>query len=802
MEALPQPEGPAALEVNQSRKDNNTCATATRRRVVPLRDGWNFRRCDAAADADAWTQVGLPHSPFVADLDGRDHWFGECEYEHEIQIPPSGAGARAILHIGAAMHTARVFVDGREVGCHVGGYLPFEVELPPGVCDGRSHGLRIRVDNRHDPDVPPGKPFDELDFCWYGGLYRDAELRLYPPVHITDAVAAGAVAGGGVFVRTLAADAAAATLAVRVHVRNTGPATPDLQVRVELAGGDEIVTTVSAPLAPLGSGKAAQVEVQCHVAQPRLWSPDAPSLYDLHVAVVTGGGAVLDARRERVGIRRIHFSRATGFVINGRRVRLRGTNRHQEYPRVGYAAPRAAQYRDARRIKEAGFDYVRLSHYPQSPDFLAACDELGIVVMNCLPGWQFIGGERFRSACFAAAREMIRRDRNHPCVVLWELSLNETVMDDTFTAQLHAIGHEEYPGDQMYTCGWLDRYDVYLRSRQHGEIHTWRNGDKALVVAEYGDWEFFAANDGFNQKTGTGLFARWSNGRKFRGDGERGLRQQAWNHMVALNDTLASPAALDGQWSMFDYARGYDPVRAGCGLMDVFRLPKFSYHFYRSQRDPAESGANWVGGPVVFIASHWTAGSDLRVPVFSNCEAIELRLNGAILARQPVDRAAHSQHLPHPPFFFDLDRFSAGTLEAHGLIGGRSVCVHRVTTPGPATGLRLTCEDEATIPAAGEPDVLIAHAELRDAQGALCVGDTSPLEFAVNGAATLLGARIVRAEAGIASVVLQVPGNAPPFTLRVRSTCDDRFAATRRFGRGQEERADASPIVPRPVAKP
>ncbi|HYD84828.1 MAG TPA: glycoside hydrolase family 2 TIM barrel-domain containing protein, partial [Opitutus sp.] len=477
----------------------------------------------------------------------------------------------------------------------------------------------IRLDNRNDPEVPPGKPFAELDFCWFGGLYRGAELRVRPPLHITEAASAGEPAGGGVFVRTLSASPDTARVAVKTHLRNLAPDDRVVRVQIDLhRAGVLIVSNTSAPHR-VPAASSLHVEQEFLVNTPSLWSPASPSLYDVTVRVIADDGAELDRRGERLGIRHIAFSRSGGFMINGQRVRLRGTNRHQEMPRVGYAVPRAAHYRDARRIKDAGFDYVRLSHYPQSPDFLDACDELGIVVMNCIPGWQFMGGDVFRAACFAAARDLIRRDRNHPCVVLWELSLNETPMDEAFMATLHRIGHEEYPGDQMFTCGWIDAYDVFNHSRQHGSIHTWQNGDKALVIAEYGDWEFYAANEGFDQKTGAGVFDRWSTARQFRRDGERGLLQQALNHIIALNDTLSSPAVLDGQWAMFDYTRGYDPVRASVGVMDVFRLPKFSYHFYRSQRDSDETGPGYSGRPVVFIASFWTPTSDLRIRVFSNC---------------------------------------------------------------------------------------------------------------------------------------------------------------------------------------
>ncbi len=200
---------------------------------------------------------------------------------------------------------------------------------------------------------------------------------------------------------------------------------------------------------------------------PRLWSPAAPHLYRL-LCEVLDGGAVVDAEIHRIGIRHLAIG-PDGFRINGDAMFLRGANRHQEHPYVGYALSDAAQYRDARRIKQAGFDYVRLSHYPQSPAFMDACDELGLVVMNCIPGWQYFNPDpAFTALQYRNCRDLVRRDRNHACVVLWEVSLNESPMPPEFIARTHAIAHEEYPGDQCFTAGWVHGYDVYLHARQHG----------------------------------------------------------------------------------------------------------------------------------------------------------------------------------------------------------------------------------------------------------------------------------------------------------------------------------------------
>lgn len=766
--------------------------------TLPLNQNWEFRRLDPSAES--WRTVELPHSAFVADLDGRNHWFGLCEYRRTLRTIPPPAGTRCVLHVGAAMHTALVIVDGKVVATHRGGYLPFDVDLTDVLAGTGPHELVLRLDNRDNPEIPPGKPFEDLDFCWFSGLYRDVELRLKPALHLTDAVDAAAVASGGVFIRTTAIANGSATLSIQTHVANRSGQPRRGAIRTEVLRHGIVIASALSPMQTVGPDATAAVEQIVTIEQPALWSPDAPHLHEARVTLLDPDGAAIDRTTETFGIRRIAFSRSGGFVINGRPMRLRGTNRHQELPGVGYAVPRAAHFRDARRIKEAGFDYVRLSHYPQSPDFLDACDQLGLVVMGCIPGWQFIGNDAFRTASCQAARDLIRRDRNHPCVVLWELSLNETDMDEEFMARLQAIGHEEYPGDQMFTCGWIDRYDVFIHSRQHGRIHSWQNGDKALVIAEYGDWEYYAGNEGFDQKTGAGVFDRWSTARQFRGDGERGLAQQAANHIAALNDTLSSPAALDGQWAMFDYARGYDPVRAAVGVMDVFRLPKFSYHFYRSQRDASENGAGWSGGPMVFIASHWLPESNLRIPVFSNCDQVELRLNGVPVARQRPARAAFAQHLPHAPFYFDLPRFTPGVLEAIGYIAGEPQARHAVATPSSPAALTLTIDDGGIFPSPGESDVLLAHASVVDARGQLCITDARTVTFEAHDA-ELWSSSACAAEAGIASAVIRLPSTANGFTLTARtSAAEGAFEAVLRWMRpAPQPKPDFAELAPAPA---
>lgn len=178
----------------------------------------------------------------------------------------------------------------------------------------------------------------------------------------------------------------------------------------------------------------------------------------------------MDHYQTRIGIRRIHFSYDSGLTINGERFIFMGTNRVQDYPYVAWVFPNSLQRRDALRLKEGGFQSIRSSHNPQDPSFLDACDELGILVMDCIPGFQYIGDQKFREQSYQNMRDMIRRDRNHPSVILWELSLNETDFDSSFVQEAMRIGHEEYPGDQCFISGWKFPYiyDVFIQTSQHG----------------------------------------------------------------------------------------------------------------------------------------------------------------------------------------------------------------------------------------------------------------------------------------------------------------------------------------------
>lgn len=744
-------------------------AAAATAAEIPFNEGWRFQRVDdgsTPAEPEArlrWTAVTLPHTARIEPRIVNDQWQGIAFYAKSFRAPARWRGRTVMLRVEAAMNVALVKVNGRTVASHLGGYLPFTIDLTPHLRLGAANEILIRLDNRDNPVTGP-KPLRELDFNTYGGLYRGVRLIVKPAVHLSDEMLADRVAGGGLFVTYPEADAARATVQIAADVRNAGSGPSRTNVTHILYDGDREVARSAQEIA-IAAGATERSLQRIALRAPRLWSPKSPNLYRLATIVSAPGGA--DLTETRIGIRRIGID-GDRFVINGERLFLRGVNRHQEYPYVGYALPPQADYRDAKRIKEAGFDYVRLSHYPHSPAFMAAADEIGLVLLDSILGWQFINPDpAFRAQVLRTCRDMIRRDRNHPSVIAWECSLNESAMPKALVRDFHRAVHEEYPGDQAWSAGWQnDGYDIFLQARQHRLQHYEPPG-RPYIVSEYGDWEYYAQNAGFRQDSWADLKEVERTSRQPLGAGEARLLQQAANVQEAHNDNFRTPAFADGYWAMFDYNRGYADDLETSGVMSLERLPKFAYWFFRSQRDANERSPLFDGGPMVRIASHWLPGSSPTLRVFSNAEEVELTLNGRSLGRARPTRNAMSDRLAHPPFLFDSRRFEAGTLEATAFIAGEPVARHRIQTPGPPAWLELDLDDAGVDAAAG--DLLFARATAVDRQRRPVPDAAAEVRFTAGGDFEIVGNPVAALEGGTASVLVRVRRAEPRGSIKARA---------------------------------
>lgn len=708
-------------------------------------DGWRFRFADEAADysaaslsCDGWTAVTLPHTPRYENYNVVRQWQGICWYRKEFGLDAAMRGKRCVLTFEGAMNIADIWINGVHREHHLGGYLPIVIDITDDLHKG-TNSIAVRLDNR-DCNITGPKPVALLDYFLYGGLYRNVRLEFVDEIRITDPFLDRRPAAGGVFVTYDNVSNTSADVNVQVSVANGTRRRSGVKVVNELLDGSAVVAVADGS-AVVEAGGVADVNTGFKVENPRLWSPSSPNLYTLRTTLYAGDRKVGEQSR-RIGIRSIEI-RDRKLYVNGRPTFLRGVNRHQCYPYVGIALSDNAQRRDAVKIKESGFDYVRLSHYPQSPAFLDACDSLGLFVLDAISGWQFFDkSEEFAEYHRRSARELIRRDRNRPCVLAWELSLNETAMPRSFIEDMNDIFHEEYPARYGYTAGWKYGYDIYIEARQYRIKHAVKGYDAPLIVSEYGDWEFYAIDDGFMQHKTRWFQKPELTSRQLREYGEKRMLQQVDNIALAHRDNRNNvPAMADGYWVMFDYNRGLAPDLVSSGVMSLERLPKYACHYFRSLRENGE--------PMIFVASNFDRESGDSVTVFSNCEQARFWLDGEEIGGCSFDRRSVPAGTIARIYVGDR----RGELTARGYVGGREVASHTVRTPGKPSSIRLACDEGGV--KLGRNDMIFVHVHLTDRNGTTIFENGGEVFLAVEGDASIAGSAVVPFRGGIASFLVK-----------------------------------------------
>ncbi|MFM7643734.1 MAG: glycoside hydrolase family 2 TIM barrel-domain containing protein [Sphingomonadales bacterium] len=714
---------------------------------ILFNDNWEFQ----INAADPVTVVNLPHSPKLEPLVMKGQFLGKVVYRKRFDYPLE-KGRHLSIHFEGAMHTADIVLNGQLVGSHVGGYLPFDVDLTVALRDS-ANILEVYLDNREDPTVPPGKPIKDLDFYYHAGIYRNVWLLEASGVQIQNP-----------YFQTINANAQFAEIQLEFDLRYE----PDwiiLPIQVEAKLGETVIQLTNEQF--LDSTNTIVYKGSLKLNTPKLWSPTAPNRYDLTINVICAGDT-LAKKQLKVGIRKPEL-KADGFYLNGEKLFLSGTNRHQEYPYVGYAVPDNAQKRDAQLIKEAGFNFVRLSHYPQAPAFYDACDELGIIVMDAIAGWQFFGPAPFEQRCKNDLRTLISRDRNNPSVIFWENSLNETEMSETFMLEMNQIAKEQL-GNNGFTAGWIDHpsYDVFIPARQHAKAPNYWAGykpkAKAMLIAEYGDWEYYAQNAGFNQTQFADLTPSQRNSRHLRSASEQALLQQAFNFQEASNSNRKGANIIgEANWVCFDYNRGYSPDLEASGIYDITRLPKYAVGFYKSQLlDVSQK-------PFVQIANNWTALSPTTVTVFSNCPQVALYLNDSLIGKKQALRNTASDALVNPPYLFEIKAYNPGKLSAIGLDNKqKTLQTASIQTPQKPVKIALELATLETGIDTAKADLVFVRAKLLDANGTVVPTNDYKVTFSVQAQdAGLMSPAIQQVEAGIASALLRTEAPQTEIVIKV-----------------------------------
>ena len=710
-----------------------------------INNDWLFRIADdTTADYSAekldcadWQSVRLPHTPRYEKFYKGEQWQGICWYRRTIEVDKV-RGEQLWLNIEGAMNVADVWVNGVHCTHHLGGYLPVVVDLTKHLHNGKNT-IAIRLDNNDNPVTGP-RPLKRLDFLWYGGLYRNVSLIRKGEVAITHPFIDTTPAEGGIFVSYDKVSDKSADVNVAVSVENDGKKAKNIVVVNRLIDSEKVIAE-SRKEQRLAGNSRTTVKSAIKVENPRLWSHLTPALYTLHTSIEVNG-KVVDEESRKIGIRSIEI-KDNKLYVNGKKTFLRGVNRHQCHPYIGYAVSDNAQVRDAVRIKEAGFDFVRLSHYPQSTAFLEACDSLGIFVLNCVFGWQYFNKKepKFREFCYQQTRDMVRRDRNHPSILAWESSLNETKQPTDFITEMNRLVHEEYPAPYCYSVGWQPGWDIYVESRQFRIFNNVKEHKDPLIVSEYGDWEYYANDGGLTQYVRNWRQKPELTSRQLREHGEKRMVQMVENLSTAHTDNLPSVKAMaDGYWVMFDYNRGYTDEIEASGVMSHDRLPKYAYYYYRSLRPEGE--------PMVYIASNLDQDSPAEKTIISNCEVVKLLSNGKEVAELNFDLKATPMRT-----FCKVALPYCNNLTAVGYRNGKEVARHTVLAPEKAEKIAIELSECGV--KLGKNDQIFVYVRLQDKNGTTPNFTGGEVRLSIEGDATIEGDNVSPFRAGIASFIIR-----------------------------------------------
>ncbi|MEG1740637.1 MAG: glycoside hydrolase family 2 TIM barrel-domain containing protein [Akkermansia sp.] len=744
------------------------------RNSFDINPGWRYYKGDATGaekidfnDRD-WSLVNLPHGLELLpeEASGCRNYRGPAWYRKSVTVPESMKGKRVRLYFEGIMGKSQVWVNGQMLKDHLGGYLPVIVDVTEHVKYGAPNVIAVKSDNSNDPSFPPGKPQEMLDFCYFGGIYRDAYLLATNKVYITDANEANQVAGGGVFFRTESLDSAkkSAKTKVKVQVANDTKQDKKLMVHVSMTyPGDANPVSVSSPLI-LAPDSKNEVDLTLNLPKVRLWSPENPQLYTLMVHVYEKGakqGAVklIDSCQLPVGVRTFNLS-DKGFVLNGKPYsgKLLGANRHQDFASLGNAVPNNLQWQDAYKLRDAGMKVIRCAHYPMDPAFMDACDKLGLFVIVTTPGWQFWGKDRFADYVYDNIRQMIRRDRNHPSVFMWEPILNESSYPEDFAKRAKDVVHEEYPDGTCYAaCDLISRgsdyYDVIYAHPLQGSAHDnmgqsaeARGKGRAVFTREYGDY----VDDWSSHNSPSRVSRNW---------GEipmllQGKHYTQPEYKTTCVDALnkAGIAHFGGcLWHSFDHQRGYHPDPFYGGIFDAYRQPKTSFYLYKAQRPVSGDGESIPGkGPFIYIANACTPFSPEDVTVYTNCDFVRLKINGKTSVVKKVER--EKPGMPNPPVIFpkawnftnnkNMTRDNQSgqvALVAEGIINGKVVTTTQVKPARRADEIRLTMDTCGVTPQANGSDVALIIASVTDRDGNVKRLNNEQIFFEVEGPAEIIG---------------------------------------------------------------
>ena len=562
---------------------------------------------------DKMETVRIPHTVKVTPLnyfDAHEYQMVSC-YRKKFEVPADWSGKKVFVTFDAVAHEAEVYINGVFAVKHSCGYTAFTADLTDNLKYGEENVLVVKCDSRESLNVPPFGFV--IDYMTYGGIYREVRLDVKEQDHIKD-----------VFV--------------------SAGADKKVTIKTETEGEGELVATIT----EISSGKILFAEpcgkeAEITVPDAKLWTLEKPELYELTMTLRSGEKE--DSFTARFGFRDAVFKN-DGFYLNGKKIKLRGLNRHQSWPYVGYAMPKSMQRMDADVLKnELGLNAVRTSHYPQSHHFIDRCDELGLLVFTEIPGWQNIGDEAWKEQAVVNTREMVSQYRNHPSIILWGVRINESVDCDELYKRTNKEAHDLDPTRQTSGVRYLKKSslleDVYAFNDFSHNGKTPGCEQKKNVTSDMNKPFFISEYNGHMFPT-----------KAF--DSELHRQEHALRHCNVLDSVMGYEDILGSfGWCMFDYNTHKDFGSGDriCyhGVTDIFRNPKLASYVYASQNKEIE--------PVLEISSNMDigehpAGNRGEVYIFSNCDSVKMYKNDVFIKEYTREDSSY-KHLISPPMLID-----------------------------------------------------------------------------------------------------------------------------------------------------
>jgi beta-galactosidase len=690
-------------------------ASSAGRLILPMNRKWRYSRAVVEGghardfDDSKFDQITIPHTNVTLPWHGFDEKTYEFVslYRRRFKLPPEARGKRVFVDFEGVMTASTVWINGQRLGEYKGGYTPFSFDLTPHIDFDGENVLAVDVDSTERPDIPPFGY--EIDYLTFGGIYREVSLRVVPTTFLEN-----------ISVRTKNVLSTPEATFV-CFVQHLEASKDSFTLEVELLDGDRVIAKASQPV-PASSAAAEPTAHEVHLANLtgiKLWDLSNRNLYSARVRL-RRATQVIDEDSRRFGFREAQFT-DHGFELNGKVIKLRGLDRHQTFPWVGQAMSGRAQRRDAMILRNSlKCNIVRTSHYPQSRHFLDACDEIGLLVLEEIPGWQHIGDAGWKDISVDNVRRMVRRDWNHPSIILWGVRINESKDDHDFYTRTNALAHQLDP------------------TRQTGGIRTFQESEFIEDV--------FTMND-FGWPLKPPKHPRYLN-TEFVGhtyptktiDQVERLTEHTIRH-ARIHDQLASNAQYAGGigWCAFDYNThgnfGSSDRICYHGVTDIFREPKPAAGFYKSQCDPAEE-------IVLEPAFHWARGDASigfsKAMVCSNCDHLKFYIDNELVADVDPDRKQFA-YLKYAPFIVELGELFHhwGDLKIEGYIQNKLVATKLMSGKGVDTKF-LLLPDDSELYADGADSTRVVL-RVTDEFGAIQPFANDAIKFELEGPAKLIG---------------------------------------------------------------